>query len=299
MLGFEITSDLLIVAIIAQAIAIALIILIIYFKIKKIQQKNINLSEKIEYKINNIESKLSYLYDQALSISTNQDKFGSSVDSMEDPTGNYRFKESTNYESGSLDQLTDPTLESQKMTDSETLDARPSTIPKQNDTENNFIPIPGTISPSPSTAESIYTSTKSVPSIASKSSLSPDQDSSMQVSTSNNPDYYSAQDKPMNVRQDDNEPINKRLTDNDFPLEKNTNPEIEKIEQEILTTLKRLGGNDEEDSVSYHDDDDDGSGSGASDDAGSDDESGGGDIDNLDTEVKKPYKKSEGFEDEN
>ena len=123
----------------------------------------------------------------------------------------------------------------------------------------------------------------------------------MQVSNSNNPDYSTAQDKPINVRQNNNEPINKRLTNNDFPIEKNTNPELEKIEQEILTTLKRLGGNYEEDSVSYHDDDDGDrdSGSGASDDAGIDDASGGGDIDNLDTTVKKPYKKSEGREPEN
>src|ERR671911_1651714 len=99
MLGFENTSDLLVVAIIAQTIAIALIILIIYFKIKKIHLKNISLNEKIEYKISNIESKLSYLYHQVLTISTNQDKFGSSVDSIEDPVGNYRFKESTDYES--------------------------------------------------------------------------------------------------------------------------------------------------------------------------------------------------------
>jgi hypothetical protein len=85
----------------------------------------------------------------------------------------------------------------------------------------------------------------------------------MQVSTSNKPDYSTAQDKPINIRQNNNEPINKRLTGNDFPIEKNTNPEIEKIEQEILTILKRLGGNDEEDSVSYDD-----GGSGGSGDVG-------------------------------
>ena len=295
MLGFDITSDLLIVAIIAQTIAIALIILIVYFKINKIQHKNLNLNEKTEFKINNIESKLSYLYDQVLAISTNQDKFGSSVASV-DPAGKYRFEESTNYESDSLDRLTDPTLESQKMTDSKTIDAIQSTIPKPNNTENNSIPIPGTISPSPSTVESISTSstTTTVPSITSKPSLSPDQDSSMRVSTTNNPNYSTAQDKPINVIQNDNEPINKRLTDNNFPVEKNTNPEIEKIEQEILTTLKRLGGNDEEDSVSYDEDVDDGGGGG-----GDDANSGGDDLDNLDATVKKPYKKSEGFEDEN
>ncbi|WP_458746347.1 hypothetical protein [Candidatus Nitrosocosmicus sp. T] len=291
MLGFENTSDLLVVAIIAQTIAIALIILIIYFKINKIHLKNISLNEKIEYKISNIESKLSYLYDQVLTISTNQDKFGSSVDSIEDPACNYRFKESTDYESDSLDQSTDPTLENQTMTDSETIDARQSTIPKPNILKNNSIPIPGTVLHSPSTVESIYTSKTSVPSITPKSYLSPDYDPSMRVSTRNNPYYSTAQDKPINVEQNDNEPLNKCITDNDFPIEKNTNPEIEKIEQEILTTLKRLGGNDEEDSVSY------GGGDGDSvDDGSSDDASGVSDIGNPDTPVKKLYKKSKELE---
>ena len=36
----------------------------------------------------------------------------------------------------------------------------------------------------------------------------------------------------------------KSFADNDRPIEKNTNPEIEKIEKEILTALKRLGGSD-------------------------------------------------------
>ena len=36
----------------------------------------------------------------------------------------------------------------------------------------------------------------------------------------------------------------KSFADNDRPIEKNTNPEIDKIEKEILTALKRLGGSD-------------------------------------------------------
>ncbi len=294
MLGFEITSDLLIVAIIAQTIAIALIMFIIYLKIKKIQHKNISLNEKIEHKINNIESKLSHLYDQVLTISTNQDKFGISLTSV-DPAGNYRFKESTDYESDSLEQLTDPTLESQTMTGSETIDARLHTISKPKISEDNSIPIPGTISPSPSTVGSIHTSAKSVPSITAKSSLSPDPDSSMRVPINHNPDYTTSQDKPINVKQNDNESIDKRFIDNDISVEKNTNPEIEKIEQEILTTLKRLGGNDE-DSVSYENVD--GSSGGGSDDAnsGDGDSDGDGNIDKPNTTVKKPYKKSKEFE---
>ncbi len=264
MWGFEITFDLLIVAIIAQTIAIALIILIIYLKIKKIHHKNIDLNEKIMDKINNIESKLSYLSDKVLTISINHDKFSSSVASM-DPAGNYRFKDSTNYESDSLDQLTDPTLESQNIRDSEIVEARLSTISKPKNSENNSIPIPGTIPTSPSTVGSMYTSTTSVPSITAKSPLTPEQDSSMQISTSNNPDCATVQDKALNFGRNDNEPIHKRLTDNDRLIEKNTNPEIEKIEQEILTTLIRLGGNDEDDSVSSNNGSNKGSNNGGSD----------------------------------
>ena len=274
MLGFEITSDLLIVAIIAQTIAIALIILIIYFKIKKIHHKNIDLNEKIDDKINNIESKLSYLSDQVLTISINQNKFSSSVASM-DLAGNYRFKYSTTYESDSLDQLTDPTLESQNIKDSEIVEAKLSMISKPKNSENNSAPIPRTISPSPSTEGSMYTSKTSVPSITAKSPLTNEQDSSMQISTSTNPDYAKAQDKALNNGQNDNEPINKRLTDNDLLIEKNTNPEIEKIEQEILTTLIRLGRSDEDDSVSNND----GSNNGGSD--------AGGGVDTLRYQNKK------------
>ena len=211
--------------------------------------------------------------------------------SMDNAAGNYRFKESTDYESDSLDQLTDPTLESQKMTDSETIEARLHTIPKPNNSENNSIPIPGTISPSPSTGGSIYTSTTSVPSITATSSLSPDPDSPIRAPTNRNPDYTTSQDKPINVKQNDNESIDKRFIDNDISVEKNTNPEIEKIEQEILTTLKRLGG-DNEDNVSYNDDD---WGSGGSDHVGDSDDA-SGEVDKPDTTVKKPYKKSKEFD---
>src|SRR5688500_3939489 len=109
MFGFEITSDLLIVAIFAQTIAIALIVLIIYFKIKKIQQKNIDLNEKIEEKLDKVESKLSYLYNQVLVISAKQDKFNYHISSL-DPSTHYRTKATTNEESDSPSLLKDPPL---------------------------------------------------------------------------------------------------------------------------------------------------------------------------------------------
>ncbi|MBA2268622.1 MAG: hypothetical protein H0W19_09845 [Nitrosopumilus sp.] len=244
MFGFEITSDLLIVAIIAQTIAIALIILITYFKIKKIHHKNIDLNEKIVDKINNLESKLSELSDQILTISTNQDKFNYSVSSM-NPSSYYRFKDTTIYESDSLNLLQDPLLESQNIADSEIIDARLTTTSKPKDSGNKSIPIPGTTPVSSSTRESISASTTSVSSTSAKSSLHPAQDSSTQISTSNNPDYTASQNKTINYEQNYDEPINKGLTDNDSVIEKNTNPEIDKIEKEILTALKRLGGDDE------------------------------------------------------
>ena len=95
MFGFEITSDLLIVAIFAQTIAIALIVLIIYFKIKKIQYKNIDLNEKLDEKLDRVESKLSYLYNQVLVISANQDKFNYPISSL-DPSTYYRTRVPTN-----------------------------------------------------------------------------------------------------------------------------------------------------------------------------------------------------------
>ena len=45
----------------------------------------------------------------------------------------------------------------------------------------------------------------------------------------------------------------KSFADNDRPIEKNSNPEIDKIEKEILTALKRLGGDDDVDGDSYGD----------------------------------------------
>jgi hypothetical protein len=115
----------------------------------------------------------------------------------------------------------------------------------------------------------------------------------MRVPTNRNPDYTTSQDKPINVKQNDNESIDKRFIDNDITVEKNTNPEIEKIEQEILTTLKRLGG-DNEDYASYNDDDG-GSGGGGRGHVG-DSDNASGRIDNRDTTVKKPYKKSKEFD---
>jgi hypothetical protein len=219
MFGFEITADLLIVAIFAQTIAISLIILIIYFKIKKIQYKNIDLNEKIEEKLDRVESKLSYLYNQVLIISTNQDKFKYPLSSS-DPSTHYRTKVTTHDDSDSLSLLKDTTLGVQNSTDSRTIDTtQTTTIPEESETK--FIPV------------------------LESSSLPPNNNSLSEISTRNNlgeaADRNSARDFVQNNKEITN---SKGFTDNDLPIEKNTNPELDKIEKEILTALKRLGGGD-------------------------------------------------------
>ncbi len=219
MFGFEITADLFIVAVFAQIIAISLIILIIYLKIKKIQYKNIDLNEKIEEKLDRVESKLSYLYNQVLVISANQDKF-KYPSSSSDPSTYNRTKGTTHDESDSLSLLEDNTLNVQISTDSKTIDTRQTTtVPKESETK--FIPVLET------------------------SSRPPNNNSFSEISTSNNIGEAADRNSARDYVQNNKEPTNsKGFVDNDLHIEKNTNPEIDKIEMEILTALKRLGGSD-------------------------------------------------------
>ncbi|CAN5773193.1 hypothetical protein BH23THE1_BH23THE1_09130 [soil metagenome] len=219
MFGFEITADLFIVAIFAQTIAISLIILIIYFKIKKIQYKNIDLNEKIGEKLDRVESKLSYLYNQVLIISANQDKFKYPLSSR-DPSTHYRTKGTTHDESDSLSLLKDTTLDVQNSMYSRTIDTGKTTaIPKESETE--FIPV------------------------LESSSLPPNNNSFSEKSTRNNLGEATDRNSARDFVQNNKEPANSKVfTDNDLQIEKNTNPEIDKIEKEILTALMRLGGSD-------------------------------------------------------
>jgi hypothetical protein len=219
MFGFEITADLFIVAIFAQIIAISLIILIIYFKIKKIQYKNIDLNEKMEDKLDRVESKLSYLYNQVLIISANQDKSKYPLSSS-NPSTYYRTKVTTHDESDSLSLLKDTTLGVQNSTDSRTIDTRQTTtIPKESETK--FIPV------------------------LESSSLPPNNNSFSEIATSNNLGEAEGRNLVRDFVQNSKETTNsKGFTHNNLPIEKNTNPELDKIEKEILTALKRLGGGD-------------------------------------------------------
>lgn len=234
MFGVEITADLLIIAIFAQTIAISLIILIIYFKIKKIQYKNIDLNEKTEEKLDRVESKLSYLYNQVLTISANQDKFNYPFSSR-DPSTYYRTKVTTHDESESLSPLKDTTLGVQNSGDSRTLDTRQTTtIPKDLETG----PIPGLDTSASSQLKSELT-------IATTTSFPPNNNSFSEISTSDNIDEDVSRNTTKGYVQNNKELTNSNgFTDNDLPIEKNTNPEIDKIEIEILTALKRLGGID-------------------------------------------------------
>ncbi len=236
MFGFEITSDLLIVAIFAQTIAIALIVLIIYFKIKKIQYKNIDLNEKIEEKLDRVESKLSYLYNQVLVISANQDKFNYPISSL-NPSTYYRTSVTTNEESDSLSLLKDTPPYGQNSRDSRIVDTR-LTATKAKESETESIPVLETSS---------ISQPKSEPAITITSSPLPSNHHSFsELSTSNNlSDTAAAKDTTIDFLQNNKGTTStKSLADNDRPIEKNTNPEIEKIEKEILTALKRLGGSD-------------------------------------------------------
>jgi hypothetical protein len=238
MFGFEITSDLLIVAIFAQTIAIALIVLIIYFKIKKIQHKNIDLNEKIEEKLDKVESKLSYLYNQVLVISAKQDKFNYYISSL-DPSTHYRTKATTNEDSDSLSLLKDTPLYGQNSRDSRIVDPR-ITATKAKESETEYVPVLETSSISQPKSESAFTTTSP--------SLPSDHDSFSELSTSNNLSdaaAAAAKDTTIGSMQNNKGPTStKSFADNDRPIEKNTNPEIEKIEKEILTALKRLGRSD-------------------------------------------------------
>jgi cell division protein FtsN len=239
MFGFEITSDLLIVAIFAQTIAIALIVLIIYFKIKKIQQKNIDLNEKIEQKLDKVGSKLSYLYNQVLVISAKQDKFNYHISSL-DPSTHYRTKATTNEESDSLSLLKNTPLYGQNSRDSRIVDPR-LTATKAKESETESVPVLEASSISQPKSESAFTITSS--------SLPSDHHSFSELSTSNNLSdaaaAAAAKDTTIGGVQNNKAPTStKSFADNDSPIEKNTNPEIEKMEKEILTALKRLGRSD-------------------------------------------------------
>jgi len=242
MFGFESTSDLLIVAIFVQTIAISLIILTIYLKIRKIQYKNIDLNEKIDEKLDRVESKLSYLYNQVLVISANEDKFKYPTSSL-DPSTYYPTRVTANEDSDLQSVLKDTTFYGQNSRDSRLAETRltaDATASKTIDSETNSIPVVGT---------SKFSQPKSDSTIASitMSSFPPNNKSLSEISTSNKPsDDATAKDPTTDFVHSCNGSTSTKSFDHDDYIGKNTNPEIDKIENEILTALKRLGRDDDD-----------------------------------------------------
>ncbi|MDF0680296.1 MAG: hypothetical protein P0116_04960 [Candidatus Nitrosocosmicus sp.] len=246
MFGFESTSDLLIVAIFVQTIVISLIILTIYLKIRKIQYKNIDLNEKIDEKLDRVESKLSYLYNQVLVISANEDKF-KYPRSYLDPSAFYRTGVTTHEESVSQSLLKDTILSGQNSRDARISEtgqtAKPDAI-KSKDSETN---------PIPTIETSSISQPESAPSIISTGSYPfSNNDSFSEISTNSKRNDTAAKDTTADFVDDSNVSVDSKNIDHaDLPYEKNTNPEIDKIEREILTALKRLGGSNDDYGYDY------------------------------------------------
>jgi hypothetical protein len=211
MFGFQSTTDVLIVAIFAQTIGLSLIILIIYFKIRKIHYKNIDLSEKLDEKLDRVESKLSYL-SKVLVISANGDKFKYPTSSL-DPSAYYQPRVTTHEDLDSQSLLKDTTFYAQKSADSKITDTS-------------------------LTATANATATKASASDTSHNT------SFSEISKSNKPGDAVAKDLTTDFVQNSNGFTSTKSFDQNDHIEKKTNPEIDKIEKEILTALKRLGGND-------------------------------------------------------
>ena len=248
MFGFESTSDLLIVAIFVQTIVISLIILIIYLKIRKIQYKSIDLNEKTDEKLDRVESKLSYLYNQVLVISANEDKFKYSRSSL-DPSTFHRTGVTTHEESNSQSLLKDTILYGQNSRDSrisETGQTANTYAIKSKDSKTN---------PIPTIETSSISQPESVPPIMTTGSYALSNNNSFsEISTNNKRSDTAAKNTTADFVGNSKVSIDSKNIDHtDLPYEKNTNPEIDKIEKEILTALKRLGDSNDNYGYGYGD----------------------------------------------
>jgi len=244
MFGFQIPSDLLIVAIFAQTIVISLIILTFYIKIKNIQYKNIVLKEKIDEKLDRIESKLSYLSNQVLVISANGDKFEYPTSSLH-PSTCSRTSGTTHEDLDSQNLLNHTALYAQNSRENKKVDTRLTGVAtpaatKVEDSETKPTEVLETSLFSRPQAESALTTT------TSSFSLTPENNSFAEKSKSNKLGHVAPNDLSTDFVQDIDGSASTNRFDHKDHIEKNTNPEIDKIEKEILTALKRLGGNDDD-----------------------------------------------------
>ena len=244
MFGFQIPSDLLIVAIFAQTIVISLIILTFYIKIKNIQYNNIVLKEKIDEKLDRIESKLSYLSNQVLVISANGDKFEYPTSSLH-PSTCSRTSGTTHEDLDSQNLLNHTALYAQNSRENKKVDTRLTGIAtpagtKAEDSETKPIEVIETsLFSQPQTESELKTTSTSF-------SHTPENNSFSVKSKSNKPGDVAAKGISTDFVQDIDGSASTNRFDHKDHIEKNTNPEIDKIEKEILTDLKRLGGNDDD-----------------------------------------------------
>jgi len=139
-------------------------------------------------------------------------------------------------DSDSQSLLNDTALFGQNSMDSGITDTRlTATIPKDSETKSI-----------PAIEASSFSQPKSEPAITATSSPPTSNHYSFsEISTSNKRSDNASKDTTSDFVQDSKESTNtKSFADNDLPIGKNSNPEIDKIEKEILTALKRLGGDD-------------------------------------------------------
>jgi len=227
MFGFEINSDLLIFAIIAQTIGISLIILTIYCRIIKIHYKNIALDEKIDEKLDRIESKLSYLSNQVLIISAKEDKIKYQTSPLDPSTYTpTRVTPHGNLESQGL--IKDIALYAQNSKDSKIIESMPTAAAAAAAATSSLTPHDNSFSIKSNNDNNTNNNTNN-----NKSTDDDDGDNDTTAIKDSVSEFIHNRDGPTSTKS----------FYQDGHIIKNTNPEIDKIEKEILTALKRLGGN--------------------------------------------------------
>lgn len=257
MLSLEYPVILTVIIIFVQMVIIGLIIMIMYFKLKSIYNKNIDSTNRLNDKLNTFEIKLTKLSDVMLAISKSQTEinssfpsssssysstsalFDKSLDTINDSLGSPKPEENANL--WNKQELQDPEIASNKTITAAaaTTTTKISSTNDLDDLTRKHNHLMSTLSPSVSSTPPIPRST-------------PAQfDPSFDKADDNTP-----KDMNSNADQTDKSDLNPESkfypsfsspsssffsSHNHDSKEKNSNPELDSIEQEILTALKRLG----------------------------------------------------------
>jgi hypothetical protein len=158
----------------------------------------------------------------------------------------------THEESDSQSLLKDTTLYGQNSSGSKKVDPEltataTTTTSKAEDSQTKSIPVLETSSFSQPKSESTIAPTLS--------SIAPNNSSFSEISTNNKPNDAEAKVPRTDFVQKSNGATTTNRFDHNDYIEKNTNPELDKIEKEVLTALKRLGGtNDDYGDLNAYDD---------------------------------------------